>query len=630
MSAQMINRLTITTGLLDHMVLQRTTAKNAVVTISGRSPFAGRLSATIRMAKGNGKSKGKGKLLNAGRIPSGQFRISLGPIGVGGPYDITFTLEGPGALSATALVSDVLVGDVWILGGQSNMQGCGLLTKDFVPHPAIRAFFMDDCWAPAKDPFHNLWQAVDPVHESINGGPWDRGNPLFGAGPGPAFGQEMFRLTGIPQGLIACAHGGTTMDQWSSKLNGSEGRSLYGAMLRRVRKNGGSVAGLLWYQGESDADPVNAPLYAGKMKAFIQALRRDLKSPRLPVAMVQLGRFTGCQDTHQAEWNSIQHQQLLLTVQIPKLTVVPSVDLTLDDPIHISGRDQNLLGERLAKSMHALQKGLKSALSPKISRVEIRPHPHLEGKGSVVLTLENTGGDLGSDGTRPIGFSVRSPEGRELLHDILLNGRTVSLLTDTPAALLHDATVQYGFGANPVCNLRDGFARPLPVFGPIRLGRQRQLGEYLRHWKLDHHDTEFTALGMKHPPRGGRSLGDFQSTGTFSDIRERIVSLPRGTFVFRGTFVVERPQRLAALLGYDGPVAAWLGEKLVYQDSTGRTPAWYDQGRSRAFEVQPGRHTITVALGADQGKAWGIYLRLELLGKRLEGNLPPKWKSPGA
>lgn len=42
----MINKLTITAGLLDHMVLERTTAKNAVVTISGLSPFAGRLSAT--------------------------------------------------------------------------------------------------------------------------------------------------------------------------------------------------------------------------------------------------------------------------------------------------------------------------------------------------------------------------------------------------------------------------------------------------------------------------------------------------------------------------------------------------------------------------------------------------------
>jgi sialate O-acetylesterase len=166
---------------------------------------------------------------------------------------------------------------------------------------------MDDRWEVAKDPIHNLWQAVDPVHENINGGPWDRGNPSFGAGPGPAFGQEMFRLTGIPQGFIACAHGGTTMEQWSPKLNGSGGRSLYGAMLRRVRKNGGSVAGLLWYQGESDADPVNAPLYTGKMKTLIQALRRDLKSPRLPVAMVQLGRFTGCSESNHTSWNMIQH-----------------------------------------------------------------------------------------------------------------------------------------------------------------------------------------------------------------------------------------------------------------------------------------------------------------------------------
>ena len=60
-----------------------------------------------------------------------------------------------------------------------------------------------------------------------------------GAGPGVSFANEMFRLTGVPQGLICCAHGGTTMAQWDPKLKKDGDNSLYGAMLNRVKRNGG-------------------------------------------------------------------------------------------------------------------------------------------------------------------------------------------------------------------------------------------------------------------------------------------------------------------------------------------------------------------------------------------------------
>ena len=73
----------------------------------------------------------------------------------------------------------------------------------------------------------------------------------------------MHRVTGIPQGIIACADGGTSMQQWDPARKSEGGKSLYGATLRRVQKNGGKVAGVIWYQGESDADPTNAPLYVG-------------------------------------------------------------------------------------------------------------------------------------------------------------------------------------------------------------------------------------------------------------------------------------------------------------------------------------------------------------------------------
>ena len=72
-----------------------------------------------------------------------------------------------------------------------------------------------------------MWACVDPVHVDlgvVRGGPPDT---VRGVGPAVAFAQEMFRRTGVPQGILACAHGGTSMSQWDPKLKKLGGKSLY-------------------------------------------------------------------------------------------------------------------------------------------------------------------------------------------------------------------------------------------------------------------------------------------------------------------------------------------------------------------------------------------------------------------
>ena len=105
----------------------------------------------------------------------------------------------------------------------------------------------------------------------------------IGAGPGVAFGQKLYELTGVPQGLLACAHGGTSMSQWSPKNKDLSGDSLYGAMLRRVKKNGSAVKGMFWYQGCSDTDEMSSLLYYENMKAFISEVRKDTGNEALLV-----------------------------------------------------------------------------------------------------------------------------------------------------------------------------------------------------------------------------------------------------------------------------------------------------------------------------------------------------------
>jgi len=88
-------------------------------------------------------------------------------------------------------VKDVLVGDVWVLGGQSNMEGCGRLSEAEMPEPFVRAFFMDDHWGLAKEPLHDLSIAIDPVHTDLNGGVRPAAKTFTGTGPGTAFGNEL-------------------------------------------------------------------------------------------------------------------------------------------------------------------------------------------------------------------------------------------------------------------------------------------------------------------------------------------------------------------------------------------------------------------------------------------------------
>ena len=256
----------IESGLFHHMVVQRNRNNSSDADFSGTCAASGALLATVR----RGKIMIKGfASVPVGKAARGRIKGCLKGLPAGGPYTIELRIG-----NEKLTVKDVLVGDVWLLGGQSNMQGYGLLPRKRLPvDPLVRAFFMDDRWATAKDPIHNMWACVDQVHIDLCGGVRPGKPPAnWGACPGPAFGLEMHRRTGVPQGLIACAHGGTSMTQWDPKRKDEGGKSLYGALVRRLVKNGRRVAGLIWYQGCSDANTRDAPLYTKRMKEFVTAL----------------------------------------------------------------------------------------------------------------------------------------------------------------------------------------------------------------------------------------------------------------------------------------------------------------------------------------------------------------------
>ena len=425
----------------------------------------------------------------------------------------------------------------------------------------------------------------------------------------------MRRLTGVPQGLIACAHGGTSMTQWDPKRNSEGGRSLYGAMIRRLVKNGGRVAGLVWYQGCSDATNAdNAKRYTARMKEWVRCLRRDGRDKSLPVAMVQIARVVGWRADEAVNWNSIQEQQRLLPHLIRHLATVPSVDLPLDDMIHVSGAGHYVLGVRLAKAMHVLREGRKAGMPPiEVKQVTCESE---RGGGVVVVEFSNVEGRLRA-GDRPCGFSIVTQSGSSVHFDVQLDGSRARIRSMLSADVLsREAVVHYGYGLDPYCNITDEGGRSLPVFGPLPIGKACAITPYIQQMRVSAHQPSAGRLetlecpvsldGLKMTRRAfGENFCSLNPETIQREGRDEVL-------YFASRFSCQEAMSLALVLGYDGPVKAWVDGKLLMHDPDGSNPATPDK-RKAPFRAAAGEHEVVVAESTNSGKAWGIYLRLQRL-----------------
>lgn len=360
---------------------------------------------------------------------------------------------------------NILAGDLWVLAGQSNMEGVGDLDDVEPPHPLVHSFQSRESWALAEEPLHWLGESPRPVHHIISGQPVPAAIPprdparAKGAGLGLTFAKAMVDRTGVPVGLIPAAHGGTSMQQWDPARKGQGGHSLYGATLERVKAIGGRVAGILWYQGESDANPADAARYLARMTALVQSFRADLNSPDLPFLFVQLGPFiTDPDPSLVAGWNQVREFQRLLLGTLPNVGMVSAIDCGLDDGIHIDTAGLKTLGRRLA----AVASGRPT---PALRSAAFEPE-----HGRLRVSFDHVQGALQSEG-RPNGFTLRDSSGTELplIYKTTLDGPD-ALLKITDPALLPGASLWYGYGLAPYCNLTDAAGAAVPAFGPVRVG----------------------------------------------------------------------------------------------------------------------------------------------------------------
>lgn len=240
--------------------------------------------------------------------------------------------------------------DVYLLAGQSNMSGRGALAEltaaERALDPRIRLYGNDGKWRVAAEPLDDAAGQVDAVAE-------DR---QAGVGPGLFFARALLKHRNRPILLVPCAKGGSAIGRWAP---GAGRDTLYGACLARAREAGGRVAGMLWYQGESDTGSAEkAAAWKASFETLVASLRRDLAAPRLPVVFVQLAdRATSPERAARyPAWETVQQAQTSLSLRCTRM--VPAKDLPLNaDELHLSTAGQRALGPRLAAAMARLRKG---------------------------------------------------------------------------------------------------------------------------------------------------------------------------------------------------------------------------------------------------------------------------------
>lgn len=144
----------------------------------------------------------------------GRWRIDLPKMKAGGPY--TMEVKGGGVNSEKIVLSDVMIGDVWLCSGQSNIDVTiervyPWYTKDIdsYENPQIRLFRVQN-----ETDTHGVRDNIRPT--TINWKPVTKQNAWLFSAVGYFLGKRMFEKSGVPQGIIVNSWGGTPIEAWIS------------------------------------------------------------------------------------------------------------------------------------------------------------------------------------------------------------------------------------------------------------------------------------------------------------------------------------------------------------------------------------------------------------------------------
>jgi sialate O-acetylesterase len=354
------------------------------------------------------------------------------------------TPKKPGA-AERSIREGVIVGDVWYCSGQSNMEfGIGgaddrdIVLED-IDFPSLRIFLApkDATPLPRADLLAGSWRSASP--SSVLSGGWSGFSAIA-----LAYGRKLFKETGVPQGLIQAAYGGSPIDAWipAEELKSTKGLERWASQVSAAEKKWAkaketdpaavhpwapindysklkpgachnallapvapyAVRGALWYQGESDVG--KGPVYATEMEALIGGMRRLFRNPAMPFYFAQIAPWKYGDGLAGLSLPGLWKAQYA-ALSVPGTAMALTVDL--GDPSDIHPRIKVPVGERLALfALRDVYGGTDlDAEGPVVSALRVEDG----GRRIVVSFAFAEGGLKTSDGEAPRGFRVAGPDG---------------------------------------------------------------------------------------------------------------------------------------------------------------------------------------------------------------------------
>lgn len=384
----------------------------------------------------------------------GKWKVELAPLAANAQPRALVITQGDQTLTR----SNVLVGDVWLCGGQSNMQ--------WEVHQSAGA---EDAIAAGQNPQIRLFTVAregDAAPRSdLRAGNWAEATPdsvkTFSA-VGYYFGRSLQKSQSVPIGLISSNIGGTTAERWMSKesietnpeihdIHPTQGSSdLYNAMIAPLAPFG--VKGAIWYQGESNADrPYN---YRHLLAAMIKNWRDTFGQGEFPFLIVELAPFTPIvTEPVDQEWAVVRESMQWIAKHVPKVDTISIVDVGDEKDIH--PQQKQPVGERLAHAARALAYGEKIVpAGPEFDSVTFSGNQAIVKFGNVGGGLEAKDGDLQ-------GFTIAGDD--KMFHNAKAKivGQTIVVTCDAVAA---PKAVRFGWANFPVVNLWNKEGLPASPF----------------------------------------------------------------------------------------------------------------------------------------------------------------------
>lgn len=428
----------------------------------------------------------------------GRWMVRLDAETAGGP-DV-LVVRGNNVL----VVKDVLVGEVWLASGQSNMQWA--MRQTYQPESAI-----ENSENPNLRLFYVPRVQSDEPTENVDAA-WTHSNPETTPGFSAVayyFGRSLQESLGVPVGLVHTSWGGSPAEVWMSReaLSGNadykrdilddydtkraefetrlqdwekrrdaakaagnefderrpngpywKPTALYNAMIAPLVPY--AVQGAIWYQGESNAG--RAFQYRSLFPDMIRNWRDDWQQGQFPFLFVQLAPWDKNRRRPveeivatpvDSDWAELREAQLLTTKVLDNAGMAVITDLGDKDDIHPMKKED--VGNRLAIAARGIAYGENLVYSgPVYSGMQ------LDGD-KVVLNFEHVGSGLVAQGGNLTGFSIAGEDRKFVWANAEIRGNQVVVSRDS---VERPIAVRYGWSDYPVVNLYNKEGLPATPF----------------------------------------------------------------------------------------------------------------------------------------------------------------------